>query len=158
MNIYLTLKWLHILSATVLFGTGIGTAFFKWMTDRSLDVRAIRIVNQRTVLADWLFTSPAMILQPSTGFGLAYLAGYPLLSGWIIYSLCLYLLAGSCWLPVVWLQIRMREMANAADQANAPLPPQYWRYARIWFWFGVPAFIALMIVYYLMVFKPSISI
>ena len=76
MNIYLALKWLHILSATVLFGTGIGTAFFKWMTDRSLDVRAIRIVNQRTVLADWLFTTPAIILQPSTGFGLAYLAAF----------------------------------------------------------------------------------
>lgn len=158
MNIYLALKWLHILSATVLFGTGIGTAFFKWMTDRSLDVRAIRIVNQRTVLADWLFTTPAIILQPSTGFGLAYLAGYPLFSDWIIYSLCLYLFAGSCWLPVVWLQIRMREMANAADQANAPLPQQYWRYARIWFWLGVPALIALIVVYYLMVFKPTISI
>ena len=148
MNTYLVLKWLHILSATVLFGTGIGTAFFKWMTDRSLDVRAIRIVNQRTVLADWLFTTPAIILQPSTGLGLIYLAGYPLFSGWIIYSFCLYLFAGGCWLPVVWLQIRMREIANAADQANTPLPQQYWRYARIWFWLGVPAFLALMIVYY----------
>ncbi len=157
MNIYLALKWLHILSATVLFGTGIGTTFFKWMTDRSLDVRAIRIVNQRTVLADWLFTTPAIILQPSTGLGLAYLAGYPLLSGWIIYSLCLYIFAVSCWLPVVWLQIRMREISNIADQANAPLPQLYWCYARIWFWLGVPAFIAFIIVYYLMVFKPSIS-
>jgi uncharacterized membrane protein len=157
MTAYLIIKWLHILSATILFGTGIGIAFFKWITDRSQDVRAIRIVSERTVLADWIFTTPAVILQPATGLGLAYLIGFPILSGWILYSICLYIFAGLCWLPVVWLQIRMRDLARAADHAGTQLPQQYWRYARIWFCLGIPAFSALMIVYWLMVAKPVIS-
>nr|WP_240950458.1 DUF2269 domain-containing protein [Collimonas pratensis] len=95
MNTYLLLKWLHILSANVLFGTGIGIAFFKWITDRSGDVRAIRIVTERTVMADWIFTTPAVILQPVTGLILVYLAGYPLSSCWLSYALLLYLFAGS---------------------------------------------------------------
>lgn len=155
MNIYLLLKCLHILSATILFGTGIGIAFFKWITDRSGDVRAIRIITERTVMADWIFTTPAVILQPVTGLALVYLAGYPLSSGWLVYSVLLYLLAGCCWLPVVALQIKMRNLARIADQGNTPLPEQYWRHARIWFWLGVPAFIALLAVYWLMVFKPT---
>jgi uncharacterized membrane protein len=155
MNTYLLLKCLHILSATILFGTGIGIAFFKWITDRSGDVRAIRLVNERTVLADWLFTTPAVILQPTTGVGLALMAGYPMNTGWLLYAFCLYVLAGCCWLPVVWLQIRMRDLAQQADEATTPLPTQYWVYARVWFCLGIPAFCALIAVYALMVFKPS---
>ncbi|WDD90527.1 DUF2269 domain-containing protein (plasmid) [Burkholderia sp. FERM BP-3421] len=156
MNTYLILKCVHILSSTVLFGTGIGIAFFKWITDRSGDVRAIRIVTERTVLADWIFTTPAVILQPLTGLGLAWPAGYAIGSGWIFYAICLYLLAGCCWLPVVWLQMRMRDIARIADAECTTLPRQYWQYARAWFWLGVPAFSALVIVYWLMVFKPAL--
>ena len=156
MSIYLLIKWAHILSATVLFGTGIGIAFFKWMTDRSGDVRAIRIVNERTVLADLVFTTPAVILQPLTGFSLVYISGYTVLSGWLMMAVLLYLLAGFCWLPVLWLQLRMREIARAADRENSPLPALYWRYAKIWFWLGIPAFISLVVVYWLMVFKPAL--
>ena len=154
MSSYLLIKWLHVVSATVLFGTGIGIAFFKWIVDRSGDVRAIRVVTERTVLADWLFTAPAVIVQPISGLWLAHTAGYPFFSGWVGYSLCLYVLAGSCWLPVVWLQIRMRELARVADNEQKPLPQQYWRYARLWFWLGVPAFTALLAVFGLMVLKP----
>ncbi|MBI2769741.1 MAG: DUF2269 domain-containing protein [Burkholderiales bacterium] len=154
MNTYLVIKWLHILSATVLFGTGMGIAFFKWTVDRRGDVRAIRIVNERTVLADWIFTTPAVVLQPITGLAMVYLAGYPLQGGWLLGSLCLYLVAGCCWLPVVWLQLRMRDIAREADDAHASLPPRYLAYARAWFWLGVPAFLALIVVYGLMVFKP----
>jgi uncharacterized membrane protein len=156
LNVYLAIKWLHILSATILFGTGIGIAFFKWITDRSGDVRAIRISAERTVLADWVFTTPAVIVQPLSGIAMARFAGYPVLSGWVLYSLCLYALAGACWLPVVWLQIRMRALARAADHAGAPLPAMYWAYARSWFWLGVPAFLALLLVYWLMVAKPAV--
>lgn len=156
MNTYFILKWLHVVSATILFGTGIGIAFFKWITDASGDVRAIRIVTERTVLADWIFTTPAVILQPLSGIGLVYVAGYPIMSGWIVYSILLYLLAGCCWVPVVWLQIRMCHIARQADHENAPLPALYWRYRRIWFWLGVPAFSALVIVFWLMVAKPDI--
>lgn len=154
MSIYLIVKLLHILSATILFGTGIGIAFFKWMTDRSGDVRAIRISAERTVFADWVFTTPAVIVQPLSGLAMAQLAGYPIATGWVAYSICLYAVAGCCWLPVVWLQIRMRALARLADDGGAPLPAQYWAYARIWFWLGVPAFLALLVVYWLMVAKP----
>jgi uncharacterized membrane protein len=156
MSGYLVIKWLHVLSATILFGTGIGIAFFKWITDRSGDVRAIRIVTERTVMADWVFTTPAVILQPLTGLALVYYAGFPLLSGWVLYAFLLYFFAGCCWLPVVALQIRMRNLARAADRANLPLPPQYWRHARLWFWLGVPAFSALLVVYWLMIAKPTL--
>lgn len=154
MNIYLLVKWLHILSATILFGTGIGIAFFKWITDRSGDVRAIRISAERTVLADWIFTTPAVIVQPLSGLAMAHLAGFPVATGWVSYSIFLYTLAGCCWLPVVWLQIRMRALARLADEAGTPLPPLYWAHARTWFWLGVPAFLALIAVYWLMVAKP----
>jgi uncharacterized membrane protein len=156
MNEYLIIKWLHILSSTVLFGTGIGIAFFKWITDRSGDIRAIRVINERTVFADWLFTTPSGIVQLATGVYLAYVAGYPLLSGWVFYFLCLFVLAGGCWLPVLWLQIQMQEMARTADATHISLPAQYWVYTRVWFWLGVPAFFALVVVYGLMVFKPAI--
>lgn len=152
---YLWLKWLHILSATVLFGTGFGTAYFKWSADQSGDVRAIAAVMRRVVLADWLFTSTTIVIQPLTGLWMAHLAGYPLSRGWIAWSLMLYCLAGLCWLPVVWLQLRMRDMAvKAAAEAN-DLPGLYHRYSRIWFWLGMPAFGALIVVYYLMVFRPA---
>ena len=156
MNLYLGLKWLHILSATVLFGTGMGIAFFKWMTDRTGDVRAIRLVNERTVLADWLFTTPAMLLQPLSGIWLARLAGFPMDRGWVAWAIGLYLLAGACWLPVLHLQWRMRALARHADAFNTALPAQYQRLLRIWFLLGIPAFVALLVVYWLMVFKPAI--
>lgn len=154
MNLYLTVKWIHILSATVLFGTGIGIAFFKWVTDRSGDIRSIRIINERTVLADWLFTTPAVIIQFFSGLALVYLGGYPLFTGWVLFAVLLYFFAGCCWLPVLRLQINMRDMARIADEETTILPQQYWRYQRMWFWLGVPAFNALVIVYWLMVFKP----
>jgi uncharacterized membrane protein len=156
MSLYLTVKWIHILSSTILFGTGIGIAFFKWITDRSGDTRAIRIVSERTVLADWIFTTPAVILQPITGLVLVYVAGFPLFTGWIIYSIGLYLFAGCCWVPVLWLQLGMRNLARTADDKGVQLSAQYWRYARAWFWLGIPAFSALVVVYWLMVCKPTI--
>jgi uncharacterized membrane protein len=153
MSLYLLIKTLHILSSTILFGTGIGIAFYKWLTDRSGDVHAIRLSSERTVLADWIFTTPAVFVQPLSGIALAHIAGYPLQTPWLAYSIALYLLAGACWLPVVWLQIRMRDLARAADEASVALPQAYWSYARIWFWLGVPAFTALVMVYWLMVSK-----
>lgn len=153
MSPYLLLKWLHIMSATLMFGTGLGSAFYKWSVDRSGDVRAIAVVMERVVLADWLFTTPAVIIQPVTGLWMAQLAGFPLDSGWIAWSLGLYLLAGLCWLPVVWQQIRMRDMARQAATSGTALPAQYARLCRVWLRLGVIAFGALIVVYFLMVFK-----
>lgn len=154
MSVYLILKALHIISSTVLFGTGLGTAFFKWVVDRSGNVTAIRIVSEKVVLADWLFTTPAIVIQPITGIALANIAGFSLFKGWLACALGLYILAGACWLPVVWLQLQMRTLSREADQLNQPLPDKYWRYARIWFCLGIPAFLAIVVVFFLMVFKP----
>ena len=151
---YLIVKWLHILSSTFLFGTGIGSAFYMLFTSLSRDVRAIAVVSRFVVLADWIFTSTTVVLQPLTGLYLIHLAGYPLASTWIVASIGLYLLAGACWLPVVWMQIRMRDMAQAAAREGRELPAQYWRYLRLWTVLGIPAFLALVAVFYLMVAKP----
>jgi uncharacterized membrane protein len=153
--LYLWIKALHILSATILFGTGLGIAFFKLVADRSGDIRAIRVVAERVVWADWLFTTPAIVVQATTGVILARMAGFPISSGWVLAAIVLYGLAGACWLPVVWLQIRMRDLARAAEHAATTLDSRYRRCARIWFWLGVPAFVAVLTVFFLMVLKPS---
>ena len=151
---YTIVKWLHILSSTLLFGTGLGTAFFMFCANRSRNIQAIAIVTRYVAIADWTFTTPSVIFQPASGFYLAIKAGYPLMSGWILWSFMLYLLAGACWLPVVWLQLRLRDMAATAARDNTALPDRYWRYERIWTLLGIPAFFSLIIVFYLMVAKP----
>lgn len=151
---YLIVKWLHILSSTFLFGTGIGSAFYMLFTSISRDVRAIAVVSRHVVLADWLFTATTVVIQPLTGIWMIHLAGFAWTSKWIMWSFGLYFLAGACWLPVVWIQLRMRDMAQAAARDNTALPAQYWRYLRIWVALGIPAFIALVLVFWLMVAKP----
>lgn len=155
MTAYLVLKSVHVISSTILFGTGLGTAFFKWTTDRAGQVAAIRVVSEKVVLADWLFTTPAIVVQAVTGIALARLLGYPLTHGWVAYAIGLYCLAGVCWLPVVWLQLRMRDFARRSDSSGRALDSRYWTYARIWFWLGVPAFLSLVVVFWLMVAKPA---
>jgi uncharacterized membrane protein len=152
---YLTIKWLHILSATFMFGTGFGTAFYMFFTNRSHNVQAIAVVTTWVARADWWFTAPSVIVQPLSGQWMIHLAGYPLASHWIVWSLALYALAGICWLPVVWLQLRMRDMAReAAARNDTGLPARYWRYEKWWTALGFPAFSALIVVYWLMVNKP----
>jgi uncharacterized membrane protein len=151
---YLVIKWLHILSSTILFGTGIGSAFYMLFTSLSRDVRAIAVVSRHVVLADWIFTSSTIVIQPLTGLYMVHLAGYPWTSKWIMWTIGLYFFAGACWLPVVWIQLKMRDMAQLAARDGAALPEQYWRYLRLWVTLGIPAFIALVIVFWLMVAKP----
>lgn len=150
---YTLLKTLHILSMVLLFGTGLGSAFYKWMADRSGSLPHIAATNRHVVLADWLFTTPTVVFQPLSGLWMLHLAGLPVGTPWVMASLALYALAGACWLPVVWLQIRMQNLAAQALAQGAPLPALYWRLARAWFWLGVPAFTAMVGVVALMVFK-----
>ena len=151
---YLAIKWLHILSATAMFGTGFGTAFYMFFTNRTRNVAAIAVVSRLVARADWWFTTPSVIIQPLSGLWMVHMAGFPLTSTWIVWSIALYALAGACWLPVVWLQLRMRDMAALAAQQQQALPDRYWRYEKIWTALGFPAFGALMVVYWLMVHKP----
>ncbi|MDV3238990.1 MAG: DUF2269 domain-containing protein [Gammaproteobacteria bacterium] len=153
MDAYLPIKLIHILSATLLFGTGLGTAFYMWRAHGSGDVRAIATVARNVVMADWLFTTPAVIVQPISGVWLASLRGYALSEPWIVASLVLYAVAGACWVPVVWLQMRMRALAEAALRTSGRLDSRYHRCMRWWFVLGWPAFAAVLIIYGLMVFK-----
>lgn len=152
---YLLIKWLHVLSSTVLFGTGLGSAFYMFVVNRTRNVKAIAVVSRRVVLADWLFTTPTAIIQPATGFYLTHLAGMPLTMPWLAWSIGLFVLAGACWLPVVWIQIRMADIAEQAARDDTPLPPLFWRYHAIWTALGVPAFIAFIAIFFLMVVKPA---
>lgn len=149
-------KLFHILGATVLFGTGLGTAFQMWRAHRSGDVTTIARTARSVVLADWIFTAPAVVAQPVTGLLLAHAVGYDLRAGWIMAATGLFVLAGVCWLPVVWLQYRMAAEAERAASGGQPLPPAYHRSARAWFWLGWPAFLSVLGIFYLMVFKPEI--
>lgn len=152
---YVVIKWLHILSSTFLFGTGIGSAWYMLFANISRDVRAIAVVSRNVVIADWVFTATTAIIQPATGFYMIHLAGYPLHSTWIMWSIALYVLAGACWLPVVWIQMRLRDLAAEAVRTNSELPPQYWRLFKTWVALGVPAFIAFVVIFWLMVAKPT---
>ncbi|MQA22484.1 DUF2269 family protein [Rugamonas rivuli] len=152
---YLAIKWLHILSATLMFGTGFGTAFYMFFVNRSGNVQAMAVVTRLVAKADWWFTTPAVIIQSLSGLWMIHLAGFPFTSTWIVWSIALYVLAGACWLPVVWLQLRMRDMAVAAAHSGEALPARYWRYEKVWTALGFPAFAGLLVVYWLMVHKPA---
>ena len=156
MNTYVTLKFVHIVSSTLLFGTGLGTAFFMWMSHRSGNIVAIANAARVTVLADWLFTTPAVIAQPLSGIALMRLVGYPPSTAWLVLSIVLYLLAGACWLPVVVLQLRVRDLSAVAVRAGTALPPAYHRCMHWWFALGWPAFLAVLGAFWLMIAKPNL--
>ena len=154
MSTFLLLKWVHILSSVLLVGTGFGSAFYLYFIHRTRNTHAIAEVSRLVVKADFWFTAPAVVVQPLSGLAMISLAGYPLTQTWLLWTYALYALAGACWLPVVWLQIRMAAMAATAVHHSASLPTRYWQYARYWEWLGYPAFLAMFAIYALMVFKP----
>ncbi len=154
---YLLLKYIHILSAMLLFGTGLGTAFHGFLAFRTRDPRVVAAIGRSVILADWLFTAPAVLIQPATGIAMARITGVPLSTGWVAFALALYAFVGGCWLPVVWLQIKLRALACESLSAGAPLSPQYFRYLRYWFALGWPAFAGVLAIFYLMVFKPELN-
>ncbi|MBY3594912.1 DUF2269 family protein [Rhizobium bangladeshense] len=154
-------QWLllaHVIGATVLFGTGAGIAFFMVMAHRTRDPSLIAHVAGTVVIADTLFTATAVILQPVTGYLLARSIGWDLAEGWITLSLLLYIVTGLFWLPVVLIQIRLRDLARAAATSKSALPPSYYSLHRIWFACGFPAFLAVIGIFWLMLTKPSIAL
>lgn len=153
---YLIIKWVHIVSSTFLFGTGLGSAFYMFFASRTRDPRVIAVVVRYVVVADWLFTTPTIIAQPASGLYLVHEAGFPLTTPWILWSIVLFFVAGAAWLPVVWMQLRMRDMAQEAVATRKLLPDRYWQFLRAWVSLGVVAFVALVIVFFLMVVKPQL--
>ncbi|HEV2677772.1 MAG TPA: DUF2269 domain-containing protein [Aliidongia sp.] len=155
-GLYDLVKTVHILSATVLFGTGLGTAFHMWSAHRAGDPRTIAAVARSTVRADFWFTTPAVVLQPASGIALIHLSGIAPATSWLAAAYGLYLLIGLCWLPVVWLQVRARNLAMSAAANGAPLPAEYHRVMGLWFGLGWPAFLGTMAIFWLMVAKPDL--
>ncbi|MBV8379268.1 MAG: DUF2269 domain-containing protein [Paucibacter sp.] len=156
MNAYLAVKTLHVISSVLLVGTGFGSAFYLFFANRSGSLPAQAVVARLVVRADLWFTTPAVIVQPLSGFWMAHQAGWPLSTPWLACGIALYLLAGACWLPVLWLQLQLAAMAEASVAASTPLPARYARLARWWEGLGYPAFAAMLAVFYLMVAKPSL--
>lgn len=152
---YLLLKTLHVISSTVLFGTGLGTAFFMWMANRNGNRQAIEVTTGHVVKADLFFTTPAVLVQPASGIALMHLAGFSMQFAplnWLGLALLLYLMAGLCWLPVLWLQWKMHHIAKRTS--GEVLPDTYWQYERWWTLLGIPAFAGLVVVFWLMTAKP----
>ena len=157
MTEYLLLKYLHVIGAVVLLGTGAGIAFFMVMANRTGDPAVVAATARIVVIADFLFTATAVIAQPVTGLLLANHVGYPLSEGWIVASILLYLFTGAFWLPVVWMQAKMRNLAQGAAESGDDLPPAYHRLYRLWFAFGFPAFAAVLLIFWLMIARPEIA-
>lgn len=152
---YLWVKWIHILSSTLLLGTGLGIAFFMWLAHRRGDAKVIAETARTVVIADACFTAPAVVVQFISGLWLANALGNPYSAFWLRTALLLFFVVGACWLPVLWLQWRARDLATAVSVAGTPLPAAYHRVMRWWFWLGWPAFISVIVIFWLMVFKPS---
>lgn len=156
MTTYFFLKVIHIVGTTLLFGTGLGSAFFMLAAYRAGDMRAIHATARHVVLADWLFTTPAVIVQPVTGYLLMAHLGYSFQSGWFYLTAILYLVAGLCWIPVVFLQLRVRRLASAHLDAQE-VPAAIRRLMTVWMALGVPAFTAVLALFWLMVYKPWLT-
>lgn len=156
MDLYLLLKWTHVLSSTILFGFGAGTAWYLWNAHRTRDPATIASVGRMVVRADWIFTGTSGVVQPVTGVWLAHLTGWPLTTPWLLTALILYGIAFACWAPVVWLQIRAQRLAQEAADSGTALGAEYWRAMRWWFSLGWPAFLGLMTTFWLMIAKPAL--
>jgi uncharacterized membrane protein len=153
-DLHLWLKFIHVIGACVLFGTGLGIAFFMWMAHRTADDGIVASTARIVVVADTVFTATAAVLQPLTGAALAYTMGYSLLEPWIVSSFGVYFLVGACWLPVVLIQIKLRDLARTAQADGTPLPEQYHQLFRAWFILGWPAFAGVIAILALMIAKP----
>jgi len=153
---YSLLKTIHIISSVLLVGTGFGSAFYLFFVNRSGSLEAKAVICRLVVRADTWFTTPAVIAQPVTGVWMARIGGWSLQSPWLLSAIMLYALAGACWLPVLWLQLRMSRMANTALADGGSLSPLYGQYATLWERLGYPAFCSMLAIFYLMVNKPPL--
>jgi uncharacterized membrane protein len=158
MMLYFVLKYLHVVGAAVLLGTGAGIAFFMLAAHLGGKPSVIAAVARIVVVADFIFTATAVVVQPVTGSLLVLNVGYSFWDGWIFWSIVLYGITGALWLPVVWMQMRLRDLASTAAAEGSPLPDEYHRIFWLWFAFGIPAFTAVAAILWLMIAKPQIAL
>jgi uncharacterized membrane protein len=154
---YEVLKLIHLFGMVLLLGAGGASAFYKYVTDKSDSLEMIVHMNKLVVLADWLFTTPAIIIQPISGIALMHMLGYTFSTWWIELSLILYTFSTLLWFGAVYLQMKMKDIANEANSKNQKLPKLYYKYARIWFFLGFPSFFAMLSIVLLMIFKTNFS-
>jgi uncharacterized membrane protein len=153
---YFILKTIHVISSTILFGTGLGTAFFMWWGNVKGNLQAKFFVARTTVLADFIFTTPAVFIQPITGILLIENVGYEYSEPWLLISYALFILTGICWLPVVWIQIRLKNiLIEMEKKKKTKLTDEYSKLFKTWFLLGWPAFISVIGIFWLMVYKPT---
>jgi len=153
MEYYLTFKLIHILAAVVVTGTGAGIAFFMFMANKSNNPHAIYITAKHVILGDWLFTTPAVIIQIISGIILMKIQGYSFSSPWFYWVLGLFIFIGLCWIPVLKIQYKLRELAKKSLELNE-VTPEFRSLMRTWTLLGIPAFTAILAIFWLMVFKP----
>jgi len=154
---YFILKYIHVIGSAVLLGTGAGIAFFMLLGHYTGKPAIVAAIIRIVVIADFLFTASAVVVQPVSGAALAWHMGWSLWEGWIALSIMLYIVAGLFWLPVVWMQLRMRDLASQAAACGGSLPPAYHQLFRWWFAFGFPAFGSVLAIFWLMIAKPIID-
>lgn len=155
MELYLIVKWIHVLSSTILFGFGAGSAWYLWAAHRTCNPATIAGVSRMVVQADWIFTGTSGVVQPISGVALAHLAGWSFDEPWLVAAYVLYMLAFSCWAPVVWLQMKVHKLAQQAVDNKSALGADYFRAMRLWLLLGWPAFLSLVAVFWLMIAKPN---
>lgn len=148
-------KWIHVLSSTVLFGTGLGAFFFLFMAHRTRDPRIIASVAGIAVVTNLIFTLTAGLIQPVTG-GILMAMMELTMAPWIISALSLFVLVGACWIPVVLIQLRIKHLAERAVAAGAGLPAEYDRLYRIWAGLGAVVLVAMIAIFYLMLAQPAL--
>jgi len=153
MDNYLLLKYIHILCAFVLAGTGAGIAFFMLMASRTKNIAVIASTARTVILADWIFTTPAIVGQLVTGTLLMKRLGYSFEAPWFMSVISLFIFIGCCWLPVVFLQYRLKKLAIEAEITGV-LDERFYRAMKYWIALGIPAFSGILIMLWLMVFKP----
>jgi uncharacterized membrane protein len=147
----LLVKYIHVLSSTLLFGTGVGSAFYLFFVSWTRDAKVVAVVARYVVIADWMFTATTIVIQPVSGLYLAHRMHIPLTTPWLYWSIVLFVFAALCWLPVVWLQMRLRDIAAAAAASGEALPASYARHLGTWAALGVPALVSFLAIFYMMV-------
>ncbi len=157
MELFLALRLIHIVSAAILFGTGLGIAFFMFMAVKSGNLAYIASTARQVVIADFIFTAVAVVVQPVTGLWLALIVGYPLLSPWLVGTYVLYAVAAAAWLPVVYIQMRLADLAQRAFEQKVLLPDEFHRLFRVWFILGWPGFLSVLGIFVLMVFRSALT-